>query len=165
MCSSCASIRWVSSLVFSMSLMWSYGSTKRIDSNLGLWWEIVALGGPERDISTFLLNYLGLYPCLWSFSRSCYITAFFLISNSPLKGHVYNFSSCCINNYLTYLLSIPHPKMFSFGYGGYMFLDLSKDLDWYSWPVCLWMCWPWFGPLFLWKVLSKFLSEIGSIMV
>ena len=113
----------------------------------------------------FLFRYLGINPCLLLFWRSCYLADVFLIKNCPLKRNVPNFPSCCINNSPTYLLSIPHPKHFSFWYGIEKFLDLRNDLDWYCWPVYLWTCWTCFGPFWSWKVLPKLLLRKGSVTV
>ena len=145
--------------------MWLYGSKNRTDFILGLWRKFVALGGPDTDVPLLLLNSLGLDPSLWLFWRRCSIYAFFVINSGSLKGHAYNFPSCCINNSLTSLLSSPHPKHFPFMYGDENFLDLWKDLDWYCWPVFVWTRWSWFGPFWWWKALTKFLLKMGSIMV
>ena len=122
------------------------------------------LGGPEIDVSIFLLKSLGLDPCLLFLRSSCSISDFFLIINGPLKGHVSNFISCYISNSLTSLLSSPHPKHFSFRYGGKKLFGLWKGLDWCCWPVCLCICWIWFGTLWLWKVLLKFQLKTVSII-
>ena len=64
MCYSCASTRWVSLLVLPIGLMWSYRSKHCTEFTLGLWWTIVALVGPDLDVSTLMLDSLGTIPCL-----------------------------------------------------------------------------------------------------
>ena len=97
--------------------------------------------------------------------KNLFYWCLFLDENVTLKGHVPDLSSYWINNYLNSLLSIPHPNIFSFMYEGDKFLGIWKDLYWYGWLVCLWACWRWFWLLFCWKLLSKFMLTIGSIMV
>ena len=48
------------SLLLSIGLMCSCGSTNRTDFNLGLCHTNVALGGSDLDVSILLLKYLGL---------------------------------------------------------------------------------------------------------
>ena len=91
MCYFCVSVSRVLSLILYIGLMWSYGSTKWTEFNLGLWWEIVTFEGPDIDVSIFLLKYFGLDICLFLFGSSCSIDAFFFINNGPLKGRVYKF--------------------------------------------------------------------------
>ena len=110
-------------------------------------------------INIILLKYLGLDPYLWLFLRICYFDDFLLINNAPPKGNFSSFSSYCINNYLTYLLSIPHPFP-PFRYVGDKFLHILKDLDRYYWPACLCMCWCWFGLFWWWNILPNSLLTI-----
>ena len=71
---------------------------------------------------------------LWSmfllFWMSCSLCEFLFIYNGPLKGQWSSFPSCCINNYLTPLLLIPHPIKSSFRYGIDEVLGIWKDLGW-----------------------------------
>ena len=156
MCSSCEFTMWVSSLVLSIGLMWSYGSENWTDFTLGLWRKRVALWGPELDVLTFLLKSLGLYQCLWLLWRSYYLAEFLLIKRVLWKGgRILNLTSWCINNYLTSLLLMAHAIKIYFRFGSDKFIDLWKDLDWYCWPVCLWKCWNWLGLLWWRKWWSQ----------
>ena len=123
-CSSCASIRWVSSLVFSIVFVWSYGSTNNTGFTLVLWCTSLDLVGPEIYVSTFLLNYLGLHTCLWFLLTIFSVADFFLINNCPMKGNVSDLPSCWINNSLTYFLLIPHARQFTFRCGGDKLIDI-----------------------------------------
>ena len=80
-----------------------------------------------------ILKYLILDPCLWLLWSIWFLDAFLLIKNGPLKGHVSNFPSFCINRSLTSLLSITHPKRFYFRYGGYKLFNIWKGMNWYCW--------------------------------
>ena len=142
----CGSIKWVSSFVVYIELMWSYGSSKRTDFTLVLWWSILALGGGDIELSTFLLESFGIDPFLLMLWRSCYIDAFFLIKNGSLIGNVSNFTSCHINiSFASWLLSI-HLHQSSFIYVIEEGLGIWKNLEWYCWPEILWTWWNWFGP-------------------
>ena len=103
-----ASIRWVSSWVLSIGLIWSYGSSEKTEFTFVRWRAIVAWGGAVLDVSVFLFKYLVHDQLLWFFWRSCSLSEFFFMNNGPLKGHVYSFPSCCINIALIPLLLIPH---------------------------------------------------------
>ena len=69
------------------------------------------------DVSVFLLKSFGCDKILLLFSWSRSQAEFFFKNNGPLKGQVFNFPSCCINNYLMPLLLIPHPSQSYFRYG------------------------------------------------
>ena len=84
----------------------------------------VALGGPDSDVSIFLLKALVLDTYLLLLLRSCSPYAFFLIKYGPLKGYISSCPSFCINHSLAYLLSIPHTKYVSFRYVGENFFDI-----------------------------------------
>ena len=75
-CSLCASTGISVSLLLSTVLIWSYGSTKWIEFTLGLCHTNVDLGGRNIEVSIFLLNYLGIDPCLWFFLNSCSLADF-----------------------------------------------------------------------------------------
>ena len=80
---------------------------KMIGSILGVCLTMVDLMVPEFDVLMLFLNYLDLDPWLWLFWSSCFLVYFLLINNGPLKCHVSNFPSCCINTSLTLLFSFP----------------------------------------------------------
>ena len=117
MCYSCTSIRLVSSFVFSIGIIWSYGSSKQTDFTLVWQRSIVYLGGDGLDVSVFFFKSLDIDQFLLFFLRRCYLAAFLLMNNGHLKGHVSNFPSFCINNSLTPLLLSPHPRNYSFRNG------------------------------------------------
>ena len=102
-------IRWVSSWVFSIGLIWCYGSSNWTEFTFGLCRAMVARGGSVLDVSVFLLMSFFHDPFLWLFWGSCYLAEFFFINNGPLRGKLSSLPSCCINNYLTPLLLILHP--------------------------------------------------------
>ena len=159
------SLCWcLGSLLLSIGLVWSYGSTNNNEFPLGLWRAILALGWPDIYVSTLLLDYLVLDLCLWLLWRYWYCSAFYFINNGPLKGDVSNFPQRCINTSLTYLLPSPYPKYVSLRYGCEKLLGILKVLDLYGWTLCLCTCWRWLRSLLLLKVLRKFLLEIGSIV-
>ena len=82
---SCVSIRWVSSWVLYICLMWSYGSSKRYDFNVGLLREILAWGGDVLDVSVFLLVPFSRDLFLWFFWRICYLSELLCMNNGTLK--------------------------------------------------------------------------------
>ena len=110
------SIRWVSSWVLCIGLVWSHGYSNQTNFNFGIRREIVAWGEAVLDISVFLLNSLGRNPLLWLFWRSWSLDKIFFMKIGPLKGQVSSFPSCWINNSLTTLLLITHPIQSTFRY-------------------------------------------------
>ena len=88
-----------------------------------------------------------------------------LIENGPMKGHVSNFTPCCINTPLNWLLPSPHPISPPLRYIGEKLLDIWKYLDWYCWTVCLCTCWIWLAPFWWWKAFPNLFLTIFSIMV
>ena len=131
---------------------------------MGWWRAIVALGGSGMDVSVFLLKSLGLDPLLWLFLRVYSLASFLLMNNGTLKVQVSNFPPYCINNFPTPLLLRSHPRQYSFRCVIYKVFILWRDMYWYCILVFLWVCWRWFGTLWLWKLLPNFLLKIGSIM-
>ena len=140
MCYSSVFTRWLTLFLLSIGLMWSYWSTKQTNLTLCVCYTDVVFEGSELDLSMFLLNYLGLDTCLLLFWSGQSLSDLVLINNRPLKVHISIFSSCCINNSLTYLLSITHPKIY-FRHGGAKLFDICKGLYWYFLPVYLCTCW------------------------
>ena len=106
----------------------------------------------------------GLDTCLLLFWIICSLAASFLMTNGPLKGHISNFLSFCINNSLTPLLVSPYPIQSSFRYGIEEVLGILKDFYLYCWPVGLCTCWRWFDPLLWWRLFPISLLTICSIM-
>ena len=152
---SCVSIRWVSSWVFSIGLICSYGSSEWTELTFGRGQSIIAWGWPVLlYVSLFLLNSFVHDPCLWFFWRCFYLDDFFFIYNGPLEGQFYIVPTYFINHYLTTLLLIPHLIQSSFRYGIDEVLGLWKDICWYCWLVFLcwslwlvflcWFCWLFF---------------------
>ena len=60
----------------------------------------------------FIFKSLGRDQFLCFLWRSCYLADFFFMNNVPLKGKVYIFTSCCINNYIITFLTIPQNTVF-----------------------------------------------------
>ena len=139
--------------------------SKRTEITLGLWQEIVALGGPELHVSIFLLKSFGIDTCLWLLWIRCSLDAFLLMNIGPWKGMFPDFLSCCINHSFIYLLSFLHPRHFSFRYVIDDIFGIWNDVDFYFWPVGLCTWWSCFGLFWWWKVLSKILLKIRSIMI
>ena len=106
------SIRWVSSCVLSIWLIWSFWYSKRTEFTFGWWQETVARGGDVLDVLVFLLNSLGCDPFLWFFWRICYLAGLLFMNNGTLKGNVYIFPSLFINNCLTPLLFSINPMQY-----------------------------------------------------
>ena len=92
---------------------------------------------------------------------SCYL---FLAKQWYSESRKSNFPSLCINSYNTPLLLGPQTRQYSFRYGIDEVLGIWYDLNWYFWPVFLWIKWNLFGQLFWWQVLPKFLLTIWYIM-
>ena len=85
-CSLFALARWVASLLLSIVLMWSYGSTKWTEFALCVWSTNMALEVPDLDLSILLLKSLGIDPCLWFFCSICSIAALLWIKKDLWKG-------------------------------------------------------------------------------
>ena len=85
LCFLCASIRWFSSWVLFVWLMWSYGSSKFTSFTLGWWQSIVALRVAVLDILVFFKSF-GCNLFVWLLWRSCYLDDFFIIKNGSMNG-------------------------------------------------------------------------------
>ena len=128
------------------------------------------------------MSYICSFWEVLNFMRQCYCWSFFCLhqclqfcifyllliiicdKNSPLKGHVSNFTLCCINDYLTSLLSSTNPIHLIFRYGGEKFLNIWKGLDWYYWLVCLCPFWHCLQPFWWWNAFPKLLWGMKSTM-
>ena len=76
---SCVSIIWVSSWVFYIGLIWSYGSSNWTELTFGRRREILAWLGPVLlDVSLFLLKSFVCDPCLWLFWSSFLCVPFYV---------------------------------------------------------------------------------------
>ena len=164
MCSLCASIRWVSSLLFSIVFMWFYGSSNWTESTLGLWWVIVDLEGDDIEVWIFLLKSLGIDPCLLLLWSSCSLDSFYWLKMVTWKGMSPNLPLLCINSYITTLLLSPNPWQSSFRCWIEDFPGILKNKYWYYLHVVLLTCWRWFGPFRRLKSSSKFMLTIVLIM-
>ena len=98
---------------------------------------------------------------------------FLFMNNGPMRGEISSSPSCCINNYITPLMLIPHTIKYCFRYGIYYVLVIWYDMGWYfwilflcwyCWLVFLWMSWRWFILFWCCNLLPKFWLKIGSII-
>ena len=78
--------RWVDLTLFSIVSICSCRTTNQTELTLVLCLTRNYLGGPEFDVSIFLLKSLGVDPFLWLLRSNCSLFSFFLIKMDFWKG-------------------------------------------------------------------------------